>query len=76
MSQNGINAPNLANLDSWTKDSKSVAVSFLLLTLGQHVVCLFYMHVLPPFEKESPHVWDFHTFPSQGITFFNIFNYF
>ena len=26
--------------------------------------------MLPPFEKESPHVWDFHKFQRQGATFF------
>ena len=30
-------------------------------------------NILPPFGKESPHEWDVHTFPSQGVTFFNIF---
>ena len=41
--------------------------------LGKMLCTKSYL-VLPPFEKESPHVWDVHTFWSQGVTFFTVSN--
>ena len=37
-------------------------------------LCKFWNLILPPFEKESPLVWDFHTFWSLGVPLFAVSN--
>ena len=48
--------------------------SFFLFSSSFSLQGEFLKVLLPPFEKESPHVWDFHTFWSEGVTFFTVSN--
>ena len=55
------------------KSRAAVLKVAIAITISEIGVEQSFEYILPPFEKESPHESDFHTFPNQGVTFFNIF---